>query len=40
MTPLLRIFGDTGAFAATWQPLATLLEVHASAGRRSLTGLA
>lgn len=26
MTPLLRASGDTGAFAATWQPLANLLE--------------
>ena len=26
MTPLLRTSGDTGAFAATWQPLANLLE--------------
>ena len=27
----LRHSGDTGALAAAWQPLATLLEVHASA---------
>jgi len=26
VTPLLRTSGDTGAFAATWQPLANLLE--------------
>ena len=39
MTPLLPTSGDTGPFAATWQPLANLLEVHASAGRRSLTSL-
>ena len=30
MTPVLRTSGDTGAFAATWQPLANLLEVHAA----------